>query len=226
MIILKNRLILIMILCCLILFVASGCGTTGGSGRYTIPPEIPTTTIEDPDDYDPDSLLASAWEDFRLGSYNTSIEKFNQVLRMSNATNSHKTSAYNGMGWSLSRYSGIETAYMAFSQAAGSSNEARIGLAAALINRGQMQDFLRAINLLEEVGLENPAYTFRANNPIGLSNAEAHAMLALCYFWRNSQGDHEKAKVQINTAISEDASSDGSVAQIYNSLKKLGLSGI
>jgi hypothetical protein len=51
-------------------------------------------------------------------------------------------------------------------------------------------------------------------------------MLAFCYFWRNELGDHDKARAQINVARAEDSSNDSSVAQIYNSLKDLGLSGI
>ncbi len=216
------------------LFLASGCGSSGGgSGRYTIPPEIPTpgTGIGgggtgEIGESDPDSLIASGWEDFRFGAFSSAINKFNQALTITSITNTQKVEAYNGLGWALTKSSGVESGYSAFTQAAATNNEARIGLAAALIQRGQNAGFKQAIQLLEQVGLNNTAYIFQSTHPIGISSAEAHAMLAFCYFWRNELGDHDKARAQINVARAEDSSNDSSVAQIYKTLKDMGLSGI
>lgn len=219
----------------IIILIASGCGSGGGSGRYTIPPEIPTPgtggtgtggTGTGTGETDPDSLIASAWEDFRYGAFSSSINKFNQVLTISNISEEQKTASYNGLGWSLTKSSGVESGYSAFTQAASSNNESRVGLSAALIQRGQLAGFKQAIQLLEQVGLNNTAFAFQATHPIGISNGEAHAMLAFCYFWRNELGDHDKARSQINVARAEDSSNDSSVAQIYKSLKDLGLTGI
>lgn len=214
-----------------IIFLASGCGGGGGSGRYTIPPEIPTpgtgsggtgTTGET----DPDALIASAWEDFRYGAFSSAINKFNQVLTLTSITETQKVESYNGLGWSLTKSSGVESGYSAFTQAASSLNESRVGLAAALIQRGQLAGFKQAIQLLEQVGLNNTAYKYQSTHPIGISNAEAHSMLAFCYFWRNELGDLDKARSQINVARSEDSSNDSAAAQIYTTLKALGLTGI
>jgi tetratricopeptide (TPR) repeat protein len=226
-----NKKILVLFTIGIIIMIASGCGSGGGSGRYTIPPEIPTpgtggTGDDDTGETDPDSLIASAWEDFRYGAYSSAINKFNQVLTISNISEEQKVAAYNGLGWSLTKSSGVESGYSSFTQAASANNEARVGLSAALIQRGQLAGFKQAIQLLEEVGLQNTAFVFQSTHPIGISNAEAHAMLAFCYFWRNELGDHDKARAQINVARAEDSSNDSSVAQIYNSLKDLGLSGI
>lgn len=229
-----NRKLMVLFTIGVIILIASGCGSGGGSGRYTIPPEIPVPGGGggggDPTDpggeTDPDALIASAWEDFRYGAFSSAINKFNQVLTISNITEEQKVQAYNGLGWSLTKSSGVESGYSAFTQAASQNNEARVGLAAALIQRGQMAGFKQAIQLLEEVGLRNTAYVFQSTHPIGISNAEAHAMLAFCYFWRNELGDHDKARSQINVARTEDSSNDSSVAQIYKSLKDLGLTGI
>ncbi|MEW6713057.1 MAG: hypothetical protein AB1403_24770 [Candidatus Riflebacteria bacterium] len=229
-----NKKLMVLFTIAMIIMIASGCGSGGGSGRYTIPPEIPTpgtggtggTGTGGTGETDPDSLIASAWEDFRYGAYSSAINKFNQVLTISNITDTQKTDSYNGLGWSLTKSSGIESGYSAFTQAASTNNESRVGLASALMQRGQLAGFKQAIQVLEQVGLQNTAFVFQSTHPIGISNAEAHAMLAFCYFWRNELGDHDKARSQINVARAEDSSNDSSVAQIYKSLKDLGLTGI
>jgi tetratricopeptide (TPR) repeat protein len=220
----------------LIILIASGCGgSSSGSGRYTLPGEIPIgggggggtgTGTGIGGETNPDALIASAWEDFKFGAYSSAISKFNQVLTISGITDTQKAEAYNGLGWSQTKSSGVEAGYSAFTQAASSHNEARIGLAAALIQRGQRSGFTQAIRVLEDVGLANTAYRFQATHPIGITNAEAHAMLAFCYFWRNDVGDQDKARAQINVARSEDPSTDSSVAHLHRTLKELGLTGI
>ena len=226
-----NNKTLIVTIVGIIILVASGCGG-GGGGSYTLPGEIPSpgsgigTGTGTGGETDPDSLLASAWEDFKFGAYSSAISKFNQVLTISNVTDTQKVEAYNGLGWSMTKSSGVESGYSSFTQAAGSHNEARVGLASSLLQRGQKSGFSQAIQVLEAVGLGNSSYRFQSTHPIGVSNAEAHAILAFCYFWRNSTNDTDKARSQINVARSEDSSNDSSVAQIYQTLKDLGLTGI
>jgi tetratricopeptide (TPR) repeat protein len=215
-----------------IFFLASGCGGGGGSGRYTIPPEIPTPgtgggtggggTGGGVGETDPDSLLASAWEDFRYGAFSSAINKFNQVLLITSITDYQKNQAYNGLGWSLTKSSGLESAYSAFTQAAGGDNEAKVGLAAVLIQRGQKAGILQAKSLLESVGLSNSAYNFtpKSDHPIGVSSAETRAMLAFCYFWND---EPDKARSQLNLAIAQDNANDSSVSQIKQTLFDLGL---
>jgi len=218
-----------------VIVLASGCGGGGGgSGRYTLPGETASvstgastgSTTGGVTETDPDSLLASAWADFKLGAYSSAISKFNQVLTMTSITDTQKAEAYNGLGWSMTKSSGVESGYSAFTQAASTNTEAKIGLASALIQRGQRSGFEQAIQNLESVGVGNTSFVFQSTHPIGVSNAEAHAMLAFCYFWRNATGDADKARSQINVARTLDNSSDSSVAQIYQSLKDLGLTGI
>jgi len=230
-----NKKSIVVLTIAVIFFLASGCGGGGGSGRYTIPPEIPTpgtggggggTGGGGVGETDPDSLLASGWEDFRYGAFSSAINKFNQVLTITSITETQKIQAYNGLGWALTKSSGVESGYSSFTQASSSDNEARIGLAAALIQRGQKAGITQAIQLLEAVGLNNTAYRFTSTHPIGVSNAEAHAMLAFCYFWRGGVGDDDKARSQINIARSEDSSNDSAVAQIHKTLQDMGLTGI
>lgn len=221
-----NRRMLVLFAIMTIIMIASGCGGGGGSGRYTIPPEIPTPGTGGNGgnggigETDVDTLIASAWEDFKYGAYSSAINKFNQALTTTSITDTQKTEAYNGLGWALTKSTGVESGYSAFTQAATSSNEARVGLAAALIQRGQKSGFQQAVKLLEEVGLRETSTTFSARHPIGVSNAEAHAMLAWCYFWT---GDSTRAATQITFARSNDQSNDSSVTQIYNSLVAMGL---
>ncbi len=228
-----NRKLISLILLAVIFVASGGCGGGGGgSGRYTLPGEIPTPGDDGggggggTGTTDPDALLTSAWEDFKFGAYSSAISKFNQVLSLTNSTESHKVQAYNGLGWSQAKSNGMEAGYSAFAQAASSNNEARVGLAAVLIQRAQRSGMLQAIQLLTDVGLSNVSTRFTATHPIGISNAEAHAMLAFCYFWRGQSGDDALARAQIQAARAEDASADSSVAQIYNTLKAMGLTGI
>jgi hypothetical protein len=51
-------------------------------------------------------------------------------------------------------------------------------------------------------------------------------MLAYAYFWRGQTGDDDLAREQILAARQADGSDTSSVAQIYNTLKKAGLTGI
>ncbi|MBF0542956.1 MAG: hypothetical protein HQM08_00910 [Candidatus Riflebacteria bacterium] len=215
----------------LIFTLANGCGGSGGSpGRYAIPGDVPTATTTGTGTAigttDPDALLASAWQDFQYGAYSSAISKFNQVLTLSNVSASQKADANNGLGWSNTKSTGLESGYNFFSQAASSNDEARIGLASAIIRRGQKSGFTQAVTLLEQVGLVNTSFRFQSTHSIGVSNAEAHALLAFAYFWRGGVGDQDKARSQISTARTEDGSSDSSVAQIYKTLQDMGLTGI
>jgi hypothetical protein len=226
----KTRLLLAFLF--VIVFVTSnGCGGSGGSaGRYVIPGDIPdatgTGTGTGINVTDPDALITSAWEDFKYGAYSSAIGKFNQVLAISNLSDVQKAQANNGLGWSYTKSAGLESGYSYFSQASSVLDEARVGLASAIIRRSQKSGFTQAVSLLEQVGIGNTSFRFQSVHPVGVSNAEAHALLAFAYFWRNSSGDQEKARAQISVARTEDGSSDGTVAQIYNSLRNMGLSGI
>jgi tetratricopeptide (TPR) repeat protein len=220
-----NRRIIVLVAILSIIMIASGCGSGGGSGRYTIPPEIPTPGTGGGGsggggigETDVNTLILSGWDDFKYGAYSSAINKFNQALTSTSLTDAQRIEAYNGLGWALTKSTGVESGFSAFTQAASVNNESKIGLAAAHIQRGQSTGFLQAVKLLEEVGLHLTSTQFVAKNPIGVSDAEAHAMLAWCYYWT---GNSTKALTQINHARSIEAANDSSVSQIFNSLKAL-----
>jgi len=189
---------------------------TGGTGGTT-------TGTGTTGETNPDSLILSGWEDFNYGAYSSAVSKFNQVLTLPNLTDTQKAQAYNGLGWAQAKSGGLESAYSSFSQAAATVDESKVGLAAVLIQRGQKSGFSQAVSLLESVGLGNTAFTFQPTHKIGVSNPEAHAMLAFAYFWRDATNDRDKAKEQILDARAKEGAADSSVAQIYNTLAAMGL---
>ncbi len=218
-----------------ILTLSNGCGSSSGTGRYSIPSEIVGPggggsgsgsggssggggggIVET----DVDALIASAWEDFRYGAYSSAISKFNEALLSASITDAQKASAYNGLGWSLLKSSGAESAYSAFTQASSLNDEAKIGLAAALMQRGTRSACQQAVTLLETLGLKETSTVFTAIHPIGVTNAGAHAMLAWCYF---IIGNEDGARTQIIFAKAADGTADSPVNQIYNSLIAMGL---
>lgn len=224
----NKKLITVIAIMAAIVTLANGCGSGSGTGRYSVPSDIINGgggsgdgggggggTVET----DVESLIASGWEDFKYGAYSSAISKFNEAILNSKITDSQKASAYNGLGWSQLKSSGAESARPAFTQASTLNNEAKIGLAAALMQQGK-SGCQQAAALLEDLGLKETSTSFTAIHPIGVTNAGAHAMLAWCYFMI---GNEDGARNQITFARAADGTADSSVAQIYNSLVAMGL---
>ncbi|MBQ2591722.1 MAG: hypothetical protein II567_00395 [Candidatus Riflebacteria bacterium] len=227
----KKKLIIVCAIMAVALTLSIGCGSSSGTGRYSVPSDIISGgggsghgsggsggggIVET----DVDSLIASGWEDFRYGAYSSAISKFNEALLNSGISDSQKASAYNGLGWALTKSSGSESGYSAFTQASGLNDEAKIGLAAALMQRGTKTACQQAASLLESLGLKETSTVFTAIHPIGVTNAGAHAMLAWCYF---IIGNEDGARTQITFARAADGTADSAVNQIYNSLIAMGL---
>ena len=228
----NKKLIIICTIMALALTMFNGCGSSSGTGRYSVPSDIVGPggggsggssgggggggTVET----DVESLIASAWEDFKYGAYSSAISKFNEALLSTNISDTQKASAYNGLGWSLLKSSGSESAYSAFTQASSSNDEAKLGLAAALMQRGTKSSCQQAVSLLESLGLKETSTVFTSVHPIGVTNAGAHAMLAWCYF---IIGNEDGARTQITFARAADGTADSAVSQIYNSLVAMGL---
>lgn len=229
----NKKLIIICTIMALALTMFNGCGSSSGTGRYSVPSDIVGPgggggssgggggsggggTAET----DIDSLIASAWEDFKYAAYSSAISKFNEALLTANISDAQKASAYNGLGWSLLKSSGSESAYSAFTQASSLNDEAKLGLAAALMQRGTKSACQQATTLLESLGLKETSTVFSPLHPIGVTNAGAHAMLAWCYF---IIGNEDGARTQITFARAADGTADSAVNQIYNSLVAMGL---
>lgn len=223
----KNRIMIMLVVLAATIVMANGCGSSSGTGRYTIPMEItgPSGGTGGTGDSgssdgstsqtDVKSLLSSAWSDFGYGAYSSAINKFNEVLLRSNLTTSEQAEANTGLGWSLTKANGVSAGRGYFAKASDYNDDAKIGLAAANIQAG---DYSSAKSWLVQLGLNNTSYEFTSNHPIGVSSAEAHAMLALAYFM---EGYRDDAKEQMNAATASDLSSDSSVRQIRQTLLSL-----
>lgn len=222
----KNRIMIMLVVLAATIVMANGCGSSSGTGRYTVPMEITggggtgstggTTGPGGPGgpgtQTDVKTLLSSGWSDFEYGAYASAINKFNEVLLRSNLTDGERAEANTGLGWSLTKANGVSAGRTYFARASDINNDAKIGLAAANIQAG---DYNSAEHLLEILGVNDLSYEFSSNYPIGISSAEAHAMLALAYFMN---GNRSGAKDQINAATASDLSADSSVRQIRQTL--------
>jgi hypothetical protein len=95
------------------------------------------------------------------------------------------------------------------------------------VQQGKQSGIAQAVDIFEEIGLGDTDYELTLEHQaVGITSAEAHAMLAYAYFWRGQTGDDDLAREQILAARQADGSDTSSVAQIYNTLKKAGLTGI
>jgi hypothetical protein len=160
------------------------------------------------------------------GNWSGAILYFDSVLGDNNATTEQRQQAYNGRGWAKVKNYDTMSGMSDFMQA-GSLPESLLGYAMGLVQQSTTSSVSQAVDIFEQIGLGDPSYLLTLEHTsIGISSAEAHAMTAYAYFWRGNVGDDDKARAQILAARSADSSSTSSVAQIYNTLKKAGLTGI
>ncbi len=146
-----------------------------------------------------DKLLNEGWDNIKLGNYSTAKTNFEQAMS-ENLTSGQRVSAYNGMGWALSKEGKILESIPYFEIAAENDNEARVGLAGALIYRHQTSvDYVRAAELLGNMPPEKFA---PIHSGLALSAAKVHGLAALSYALA---GDAEQAKIYINKAAALDS---------------------
>lgn len=198
--------------------INTGTGTGGGGGGGGTASNTPIIT--------PAEKITEAWKNIDYGNYGGAIIYFDQVLSDTSATTKERQQAYNGRGWARAKQYDTLSGMSDFLQG-GDLLESRLGYALALIQKGQLAGISDAIGILEDIGLGDIHYTLTLEHQqIGVTSAEAHAMLAYAYFWRGNTGDDDKARAQILEARRVDSSETSSVAQIYATLKKAGLTGI
>ena len=146
-----------------------------------------------------DKLLNEGWDNIKLGNYSTARTNFEQAMA-ENLTSGQRVSAYNGMGWALSKEGKILESIPYFEIAAESDNEAKVGLAGALIYRHQTNvDYVRAAEMLGNM----PPEKFTATHSgLALSSAKVHGLAALSYALA---GDAVQAKFFMNKAAALDS---------------------
>lgn len=164
-------------------------------------------------------LINDGWANLETGAYKTAESSFMQALAEP-LTDTQRIDANNGLGWSISKNGKILESIPYFEIAAGSSMEAKVGLAAALIFRHQTtDDYLRAAELL---GNMPPDKFVSQHNGLALSTAKVYAMTALAYAFA---GDKDQAKANMNKAAALDSMMVGTtVDRIDEAFRLLGWS--
>ncbi len=194
----------------------TGTGTPPGTGTGTTPLPGPTVTEK----------IATGWSSMDSGNWGGAILHFDDAISDSRATVAERQQAYNGRGWAKVKYYDTLSGMSDFIQA-GDLLESRLGYALALIQQSTQGGIAQAVTILEDIGLDDTSYRLTLEHQaVGVSSAEAHAMLGYAYFWRAQAGDADKARAQIIEARNQDGSETSSVNQIYNTLKTAGLTGI
>lgn len=124
-----------------------------------------------------------------------------------------------GIGISDMRTLGTSEGMTEFREAYNADNtnaDARVYLAGALISRGENENIQEAVSLLEGLDAGNASFIYEDRFQTGLSNAEAHALLAYAYA---IDGQTSKSKTQADIARSLDANMDDTtVDQILSTL--------
>lgn len=146
-----------------------------------------------------DKLINEGWDAIKLGNYATAKTSFEQAMS-ENLTEGQRVSTYSGMGWALSKNGKILESIPYFEVAAERDNEAKVGLAGALIYRHQTSvDYVRAAELL---GNMPPEKFSPQHSGLSLSPAKVHGLAALSYALA---GDLEQAKIYMNKAAALDS---------------------
>jgi tetratricopeptide (TPR) repeat protein len=155
----------------------TGCSGGGVNGGGTAPK--PSTDVNAV--IRGNSDLEVGWEYLSKGLYDSAITSFNKVLDKS-PTSQEKAEANNGIGWAKSFAGRLRDGMKWFILAKELSNDAKVGLAAAYFQQASKTDMEEVVELLMvELGKNNPTFEYKAARPVGVTNAEVHAMLAYAY---------------------------------------------
>jgi tetratricopeptide (TPR) repeat protein len=158
----------------------------------------------------PDQLISKGWEEFDNQNYSLSAEYFSKALdRMPSET--EKAEANTGLGWCRAKIDGIKSGMVYFEKGSKFFNDAKIGLAGAYLSNANQKDYEKAVELLEEIGLSSLDYVYKSQHDIGVTNAEAHALLGILYYYTGNLG---AAQAQIRKAKQIDDNISSSVDQI------------
>lgn len=158
-----------MLLGIVLLFIPmiSNCGASRGGGGQSQADEIIA-----------EQLIRDGWANIQVGRLDTAQSNFTQALS-GPLTEAQKISANAGMGWALAKNGKIHEAIPYFEIAAERDNEAKVGLAGALIYRHQTTvDYTRAAEMLGNMPPEKFAPIHAG---LGLNAAKVHALTALAY---------------------------------------------
>ncbi len=146
-----------------------------------------------------DGLLNQGWDAIKLGNYETARISFEQALNES-LSDAQRVNANNGFAWALAKAGQVQESIPYFEKAYASDNEAKVGLAGALIFRHQSNvDYVRAAEIL---GNMPPEKFVQVHSGLSLSSAKVHALTALAYAL---SGDDANATLYMNKAAALDS---------------------
>jgi hypothetical protein len=147
------------------------------------------------------------YQDLKNESYTGARGRFLRIIG-DGPQNSDASMAWAGVGFTDTRQLGTAEGIAEFETAFeldNSNPDARVGLAGALISRGEPADIDRAVTLLEGLDSGNPSFTYADRFGLGISNAEVHALLAYAL---RVDGQVEKSNTQKDIAGNLDANVD------------------
>lgn len=161
----------------------------------------------------------TGWEYIKKGSYDSAIKYFNDVLADS-PTESEKAEANNGIGWAKAFNGKLEDGMKWFLLASELSDDAKVGLGSAYVQKGTLTDLREAIEVLYvELGKSRPRFNYIPKRATGVTNAEVHAMLAYAFAAIN---DKENSEIQLDYAKELEPNYSGkSIAQIFTAIEFL-----
>ena len=174
--------------------VLAGCGSDPGGNFIVGTPSANQLPITGPA-----QKLTEAFADFKAGSFTVARDKFLVILGDSpNAAD--RAQALSGVGFCDVRLKGSQNGIAEFEQALtvdSKNQDARVGLAGALISRGAPTDITRAIDLIQGIDPGNPDFVYVDKFGTGIKPAEVHALLAYALF---VSGDQSGSQTQIGIA--------------------------
>jgi tetratricopeptide (TPR) repeat protein len=182
--------VLVVLLPAVMILTGCGGGVAGeGDGTFTLTQGTPVVRGN--------SLNDKGWELLTQGQPESAIAQFEKVLADS-PTDTEGAEANNGLGWAHTKMGSLGDGMSWFEKAAPLCTDAKVGLAAAYIQRGSREDMSKVVDLLfSQVGAGNPHFHYTAVRPNGVSDAEAHAMLSYAYA---ALGQNEEALAQLDYA--------------------------
>jgi len=183
----------------------TGCeGGRLGSGGLT-----PLGTAEE--------YITSGWDKFDSGLYSTAITDFNSALERE-PTEKQTAEANMGLGWAYARRDGIQSGQAYFEASQAYYADAKMGLAGCYFSNANREDYYKAIDLLERIGLSSVDYCYQAIHKIGVTNAEAHALIGILYYYTDNEAS---AQAHLEEAKTNDDRVSTSVDQIYTQLSEI-----
>lgn len=161
--------------------------------------------------------IATGWEKFDKAQYTAAISDFNQALEREPSENERAESNM-GLGWSYARRDGIQNGQKYFEDSESHYKDSKMGLAGAYFSNANREDYYKAIDLLERIGLSSTDFVYKPEHNIGVTNAEAHALIGILYYYTDNEG---AAQSHLEVAKIHDDQISTSVDEIYDQLGEI-----